>query len=142
MRATLFHSSLAVLFALSASACSSATGPTTTTLVLSTPPNFVAVVTNNVLEQGNTPAGYISQHNIWVTIQSALATEGNAGVVAGKLCPVFIRVKDSTFVRATAGAIKVGDDIQVWHDLGVEYGSAEAPPGAPAYSGLQIVILR
>jgi hypothetical protein len=142
MRTTTCSAWLPFVFTLSAVACTSATGPTTTTLVLSTPPNFVAVVTSNTLEQGNSPAGYISQHNIWVTIQSALATEGNAGVVVGESCPVFVRVKDSTFVRAAAGAIKVGDDIQVWHDQGVEYGTGEAPPGAPAYSGQQIVILR
>ena len=142
MRTTMLHWLLPALFALSATACSSATGPTTTTLVLSTPPNFVAVVTSNTLEQGNSPAGYISQHNIWVTIPSALATEGSAGVVVAKSCPVFVRVKDSVFVGATAGAIKVGDKIQVWHDQGVVYGSAEAPPGAPAYSGEQIVILH
>ena len=142
MRATLLHLSLPMLVALSASACDSATAPTTTTLVLSTPPDFVAVVTSNTLERGNSPAGYISQHNLWVTIPAAIATEVNAGVVVGELCPVFVRVKDSTFVRVTAGAIKVGDDIQVWHDGGLVYGSAQAPPGAPAYSGQQIVILR
>jgi hypothetical protein len=142
MRGTLRYCSLPVLFALSASACGSATGPTTTTLVLLTPPNFVAVVTSNTLERGNGPAGYYSQHNVWVTIPSAIATEGNAGVVVGELTPVFIRAKDSTLVRSTAGAIRVSDVIQVWHDQAVAFGTAEAPPGAPAYSGQQIVILR
>ena len=139
MRTTICSASLPLLFTLGALACTSATGPTTTTLALSTPPNFLAVVTSNTPESGNGPAGYYSQHNVWVVIAPEV---GNAGVVVGELCPVFIRAKDNTLVRSTAGAIRVGDAIQVWHDQVVAFGTAEAPPGAPAFSGQQIVILR
>ncbi len=144
MRTTTCSAWLPFLFTLSALACTSATGPTTTTLALSTPPNFVAVVTSNTPERGNGPAGYYSQHNVSVAFLPPFASNatGSAGVVVGDLRPVFIRAKDSTLVRSTAGAIRVGDVIQVWHDQVVAYGTAEAPPGAPAYSGQQIVILR
>ncbi len=141
MRTTTRSDWLPLLFTLSALACSSATGPTTTTLVLSTPPNFVAVVTSNTLERGNSPAGYVSQHNLWVTIPSAISTQVNAGVVVGELTPVFLQT-NGRLVHTTASSIRVSDVVQVWHDQTVAYGTAQAPPDAPAYSGQQIVILR
>jgi len=110
------------------------------TLVLSTPPDFTATVTKVELESANGPAGPYSQHNMWLVIPPG--TSPNAGLVVAQATPVFVRTSDGIF-SSDAGRVRVGDRVEVWHDIQVANGAAEGPPGAPTYINLkQLVIDR
>ena len=121
-----------------AAACQSATD-SDPGLVLTGAPDMVAVVAQTTHESGFTPAGYVSQYDIWVAVPPSAAAD--AGVVIGKSTPVFLST-DGILTRVTAASIIVGDSIQVWHDASVGYGAVQAPPGSPCYTGTQVVILR
>lgn len=119
--------------------CSDSTA-TATTLPIPGPPDFLARVSSNTHREFFAPSGYwVSQYEIWVAIPPSLSA--NAGVVVGAARPVFAR-SCGVLERVTPAAIAPGDAIQVWHDATVGYGSVQAPSGAPAYGGTQIVILR
>jgi hypothetical protein len=108
--------------------------------VLTTAPNFSGLVSKSALESGNGPAGYYSQYDVWVIVPPA--SDANAGVVVPMSAPVFVR-RDAGLETASAGEIRVGDRIQVWHDaVPVAYGAVQGPPGAPTYIGTQIVLVR
>lgn len=124
------------LVALAACSSSSALGPPAT-LVLSTPPDFSAHVSKVEYEGANGPAGPYSQYNAWVIIPPA--TGANAGVVIPTKMPVFARHNGQIY-SSSASSIKVGDLIEVWHDITVAYGAAQGPPGAPTYTSTQVVI--
>jgi hypothetical protein len=109
------------------------------TPVLTRAPDLTATVTMDTLQAGYTPEGYLSQYDVWVAI--APSTAADAGVVFGASTPVFTST-GGVLTRATAASIAVGDVIQIWHDATVAYGAVQAPPGAPAYSGTQVVVLR
>ena len=146
MRTTTFPPTLVLLVAATFLACDNPVAPigpceTSPTLFSSIPPAFVAVVVRIDYEDGPTPAGFVlSQYVLWLTI--APATRPNAGVVLGRGVPIFVRSGAGTAAGATACAIKVGDRVEVLHDQSIGYGAVEAPPGAPVYSGTQLVILR
>jgi hypothetical protein len=78
--------------------------------------------------------------NVWVVIPPA--TTANAGIVVGDNVPVFIRLGTRPLATANSRAITVGDQVQVWYAGGAGYGAVQAPPGAPAYSAAQVVIVR
>ena len=121
-------------------ACSSSTLGPPATLLLSTSPDFTATVAKVEFESANGPAGPYSQHNVWLVIPPGTAP--NAGLVVGKRTPVFVRTGAGVFLSNPSG-IKVGDRVEVWHDIQVAYGAVQGPPGAPTYTNLkQIVIDR
>jgi hypothetical protein len=118
--------------------CTSATEPV---LAISAPADFSAKVTQVQLANFNAPSGHaVSQYEMWVTI--APGTAPNAGVIFAASAPVFIRTSGDHLKAVSGASIRVGDQIEVWHDAGAGYGSAQAPPGAPAYGGVQVVIVR
>ncbi len=103
------------------------------------PAAFTGLVSQVTLQEGYAPGGYISQYDVWLAIPpSSLA---NAAVVVGRSAPVTIYISGRTIV-ASASAIRVGDQIEIWHDAPVVYGSVQAPPGAPAYFPTRVVVLR
>lgn len=108
------------------------------TLALSTPPDFTATVTKVEFEGGNGPAGPYAQHNVWLVIPPGTAP--NAGLVVGKTTPVFVRTHDGIFSSDATG-IRVGDKVEVWHDIQIAYGAVEGPPGSPTYSNLKQVVI-
>lgn len=107
---------------------------------LAGPPTFVAVVTRVIHEQGNTPAGPLSQYDFWMAIIPS--DTANVGVVAGTGVPVFLQVGSGPLFPTGIANIQVGDRVAAWTAANPAYGSAEAPPGAPAYLGQQLVIQR
>jgi hypothetical protein len=119
--------------------CSGTTTPEAT-LALTTTPDFSATVSQVTVENGNSPAGPISQIALWVIISPA--TAANAGVVVGSPVPVFIRSSGRRLTTASRADIHAGDVIDVWHDFTVGYGAVEGPPGAPTYGSTQVVIVR
>ena len=105
-----------------------------------TAPDFVARVSRIQYEDGNSPAGPLSQYDLWLTISPA--TSPNAGLIVGRSAAVFARSSGGTLMPASACSIAANDVVEVWHDPSVAYGSVEAPPSAPAYFGTQVVIRR
>jgi hypothetical protein len=139
MRSTLRFLSSTWLIGLVACSGNGALGPPAT-LVLSTPPDFTATVVKVEFESANGPAGPYSQHNMWLIIPPG--TSPNAGLVVAKATPVFVRTSNGIF-SSDASRVRVGDRVEVWHDIQVAYGAAEGPPGAPTYINLkQLVIDR
>jgi hypothetical protein len=139
MRAlTVFRSLLAASAAVAITACSDSTGPETQ-LQIAIPSNFVGTVTKVEYEGGNGPAGYYAQYDVWLVVPPG--TTSNAGVVVPVHAPVFTR-RGGAVYTADASDIHVGDQLEVWHDEFVGYGAVQAPPGAPAYTAMQVVIIR
>jgi hypothetical protein len=139
MRSILCFLSSAWLIGIVACSSGSTLGPPAT-LVLSTAPDFTASVARVEFERGNGPAGPYSQHDVWLVIPPG--TAANAGLVIGEPTPVFVRTGAGTFLSNPSG-LKVGDRVEVWHDIQVAYGAVQGPPGAPTYTNLkQIVIDR
>jgi hypothetical protein len=133
---------ISVLSALGVACLDSAApdGVSDTGLVVPGTPDLTVVVFQSTHEEFNAPDGYHhSQYAIWVGGAGALNPD--AGVVVGAGGPVFIR-SAGELTRTTAAVITAGDTIQVWRSTSVSYGAAQAPPGAPCYEGLQIVIVR
>ena len=108
-------------------------------LVLTTLPDFSARVSYVAFEGGNGPDGAYSQHNVWVIVPPA--TDANAGVVVPTRSPVFVRTRDGIF-SSDGNQIRIGDRVEVWHDVTRAYGVVEGPPGAPTYTSTQVVIDR
>jgi hypothetical protein len=105
------------------------------------PPDLVAVVYQTTHRTGTSPAGPLDQYELWVGPRGSSAPD--AGLIVGPAAPVFRRVGGE--LRATTGAaIAVGDHIEAWRDTlgGAAFGSVQAPPGAPAYFALQVVIAQ
>ena len=130
------------MVALSLIAAMSCSGSTDAplTLVLNTEPDFSGSVERVLYESATGPAGPYTQYDIWVIIPPA--TSANAGVVLPTSVPVFLQTGGTLFT-AIGSEIRVGDQIQVWRDpTHIAYGSAQAPPGSPSYTGTQIVIVR
>ena len=119
-------------------ACDGPAAPKTS-LSITRPPDFVAVVTRNTHEDFESPEGHISQYALWLAVRPSLTA--NAGVVFTLSDPVFIRSGES-LARASAPTIAAGDSIEVWDDGSVAEGAAESPPGSPEYKGTQAVIVR
>src|SRR5262245_5213197 len=115
--------------------CDSPTAPDE--LVVTGAPDLTAVVTHATYESGMTPAGYMSQYDLWISTSPARTSD--AGVVVGSSTPVFIRINGQLH-RASSASFKVGDAVQVWHDGTVGYGAVESPPGKPCYVSTQVVI--
>jgi hypothetical protein len=129
--------SLALLLALIG--CGEQTPPQDDPGILPGPPNLTAVVFQSTLRSGPTPAGYITQYELWIGASGSTAPE--AGLVVGEKVPVFQRIEQELIPR-TPAAIAVGDLLEVWREPGGAYGSVQAPPGAPAYTALQVIITR
>lgn len=109
------------------------------TPVLAGPPDFVAIATSNTHMEGFVPAGFwLSQYEVWIAIPSGL--QPNAGVIVAAGGPVYLST-NGVITADTAADILPGDSIQVWRNTQVAYGSVQAPPGAPAYSAKQVVIV-
>ena len=106
-------------------------------LVLSTPFDFSARVSQIDFEGGNSPNGPYSQYDAWVIVPPGASA--NAGVVIPTNAPVFVRHNGQIFSSRVTN-VKAGDLVEVWHDKTVGYGAAQAPPGAPVYAATQIVI--
>ena len=131
--------SLFLALALAAAACRDSAGPATT-LAIPGPPDFAAVVTRNTHHEFFAPSGqWVSQYEVWVAIPPA--DSANAGVVVAAARPVFSSA-NGVLERVSPADMTLGDSIKVWHDSTVAYGSTQAPAGAPAFRGLQIVIVR
>ena len=135
MRRIIFTAALA---ALGAMACRDTTAPTTI-LTESGSADFEAVVIKITHESFFSPAGYVSQYDVWVAI--APSNHADAGLVLGASTPVFIS-NDGVLVRATGESIRFGDSVQVWRDSSVGYGAEQAPPDSPCYHATQVLILR
>jgi len=132
-----------VLLTLLLVACQDSTSPGSSHesgLVVPGPPDLSVVVFQSTHQEFDAPDGkHHSQYAIWV---GGLGTSSpDAGIVLGAAGPVFIR-KGTTLTRTTAASIAPGDAIEVWRTGSVSYGAVQAPPGAPCYHGLQIVIVR
>lgn len=109
-------------------------------LVIDTPPAFIAKTISTTYKEFIQPRGILTrQYEIWLAIPPSV--DANAGVVVARDTPTFIRAA-GTLLTASPADIAPGDSLLVWHDSFVAYGSVQAPPGAPAYSGTQIVIAR
>jgi len=127
------------MLALAVFGCTAATN-SRVTLPLQMPPDLGARVISVHHQQGWAPDGfYMDQYAVWVAI--APSDSANAGVLVGARQPVFLQAGDA-LVRDSAADITSGDSVQVWHDIGVDQGSAQDPPGAPGYTATQIVIVR
>lgn len=122
---------------LAAAGCLDATSATVA-LPIQTAPDFTARVVIATHEQMVSPAGPVSQYDLFVAIPPS--DTANAGVVIPESMPVFEAVSGQ-YVRTTAAVIRVGQTIQVWHDFHVAYGAVQAPPGAPVYVPTQIVVI-
>ena len=120
-------------------ACSGDSAGPRADLVLTTPPDFSARVSYVEFEGGNGPDGAYSQQNVWVVVPPA--TVANAGVVVPTSSPVFIRTGDG-ILSSDANQIRIGDRVEVWHDITAAYGVVEGPAGAPTYRSTQVVIDR
>lgn len=138
---------LIVLMALAGTGCSDSTGSdgggncALTTVAFSlTPADLSARVSTVTFDNEIGPWGPLNQYNLWLTIAPSIAP--NAGLVVGKAVPVFVQVGSTPVMASSACAIAVGDSLHVWHDATVVYGAVEAPPGAPAYYGTQVLIVR
>ena len=104
-------------------------------------PDFEATVVNVAGETIVSPSGAISQTVVWVAIPPA--TSANAAVIVPESTPVFVqRGTGGATVAAAPDAIATAGHIKVWHDQTTSFGAAEAPPGAPAYSAIQLVVVR
>ena len=125
------------VIAASLAACGNPLGPPAT-LVLSTPPDFTATVARINVESGLSPEGSYSQDDAWLVIPPSKTP--NAGLVLGKTTPVFVRTHGRVSL-SSAGDIKAGDRVEVWHDIQVAFGAAEGPTGAPTYFGIEQVII-
>ena len=125
------------LLLVAGAACSAVTAPAAT-LALSTAPDLAGTVTRVTAESGTSPEGAYSQYDLWVTVPPA--TAASAGVVLPLTTPVFVRSRGGAITAAHLGDLHAGDAIEVWHDRGVAYGAVQGPPGAPTYTGTQIVI--
>jgi hypothetical protein len=117
--------------------CSSATEPVSPRF--STAPAFSATVTMAERESGLGPAGAYNQVDVWLAIPPG--TDPNAGIIVPDATPVYV-ASGASFYASSAGAIKVGDRVQVWYDDGPVYGAVQSPPGSPAYRAAQVVIVR
>ena len=116
----------------------SATDPTDAPIT--TPHDFVAVVTQITYEDGFVPAGFkLDQYDFFVTIPPA--TQANAGIVLGPHTLVF-RPRGRSFTPVSRSRVAVGDTLKVWLGSGPAYGSVQAPEGAPAYGVNQIILLH
>lgn len=141
MRSTVGLTTLLLVAALGCdSPMDSAMCATTVLAPMSTTPDFVARVAMVRYENGISPAGPLSQYELWLAISPA--TSPNAGLVVGRNVPVFVRSASGTLMPASGCAIAMSDVVEVWHDQSVAYGSVEAPPSAPAYFGTQVAIRR
>jgi hypothetical protein len=99
----------------------------------------MALVFQNTRRSGATPMRYITQYELWIGAPGS--TTPGAGRVIGEKTPVFQRIGEK-LTPTTAAAIAVGDLLEVWREPGVAYGSVQAPPGAPAYYALQVILTR
>jgi len=120
--------------------CHDSTGPATT-LEVDGPSDFTAIVYQSTPEDFYSPAGtHVSQYDVWIGPTGG--TGPDAGVLVGSETPVFTR-RAGRLDRTTGASIAVGDLIEVWRrDFPIDYGTVEAPPGAPCYWGTQVVIVR
>ena len=140
MRHTAMYGVLSILCTLSAAGCSRSVDPVTTP-PLATAPDFEATVATVARENVVSPAGPHTQVNMWVVIPPA--TSSNAGVTVPDATPVFLQSGSAgVLTSSTADAIVAGDHVRVWHNENTSFGAAEAPPNAPAYSAIQLVIVR
>ena len=127
------------LLALALAGCSDPAGPSAT-LTVDPTADFAAYVSKAEYESANGPAGPYAQYDLWLIIPPSQTA--NAGVVLPLSAPVYLR--DGGRTRLASGAdIRVGDQVQIWHDhLHVSHGAVQAPPGAPGYVGTQVIIVR
>ena len=140
MRRSAMYGVLSILVALSTLGCTGGVDPVTT-LRITTTPDFDATVASVANEVVISPAGQHSQTNVWVVIPPATST--NAAVIVPNGTPVYLqRASTGVVVSSTADAIMAGDHVRVWHDEKTSFGAVEAPPNAPAYSAIQVVIVR
>ena len=131
--------SLGFALLLALAGCGDQTRPEGDPQILPDPPNLMARVFQSTRRSGPTPAGYISQYELWIGAPGSTAPE--AGLVIGEKTPVFQRI-DEELVLTTAATIAVGDLLAVWREPGAAYGSVQAPPGRPAYYASQVVVTR
>lgn len=126
--------------ALATGSCNdTALGPETR-LTIDTPPDISATVAQANFESGNGPGGPFAQFDVWLVVPPGVAP--NAGVVLPVTAPVFIRQNGRTYA-ANGRDIATGDRVDVWTVAHfVAYGSVQGPPGAPTYTGAQLVIYR
>jgi hypothetical protein len=109
-------------------------------LTLTTAPDISATVAKAEYEGGISPGGLYAQYDVWLIVPPATAP--NAGVVLPTRAPVFVRWNGRTYA-ASASDIKAGDRVEVWTEGHfAAYGAVQGPPGAPTYTGTQVVIDR
>lgn len=131
---------LSIVGILASIACEGGVGPITTPPITRAS-DFEATVAVVARETVVSPAGQRSQIDVWVVIQPG--TSANAAVIVSDATPVFLqRGSESAVVAARADALVTGDHVKVWHDANTSFGAAEAPPGSPAYSAVQLIIVR
>jgi hypothetical protein len=140
MRITTGCSVLLVALALASESCNGdALGPETA-LTIATPADLSASVAKATLESGVGPEGPYSQYDVWLVVTPGGAPD--AGVVMPVNAPVFVQRSGRTYA-ANASDIAAGDHVDVWTvPRRVAYGVVQGPPGAPTYTGMQLVIYR
>lgn len=86
------------------------------------------------------PGGSYAQFDVWLVIPPSAMP--NAGVVLPTAAPVLVRWNGRTYA-ASGNDIAAGDRVDVWIvPKYVAYGAVQGPPGAPTYTGTQLVIDR
>jgi hypothetical protein len=139
MRSGSSRLSLSSVLLLALAGCGDQTRPQGDPAVLPDPPNLTALVFQSTRRSGATPVGFITQYELWIGPPGSTTPE--AGLVIGEKTPVFERMNE-TLIPTTAAAIAVGDLLDVWREPSAAYGSVQAPPGAPAYYALQVIVAR
>jgi hypothetical protein len=64
------------------------------------------------------------------------------GLIVGLPTPVSLLQGTRPPVKATSYSFLVGDEVEVWRDASVAWGSQQSPPGTPSYHATRIVIHR
>lgn len=128
------------LLTLASTACRGPSLGPEQTPTLTTPPDLSATVANAWYESAYGPAGPYAQFDVWLAVPPSATP--NAGVVLPMAAPVLVRWNGRTYA-ASGNDIAVGDRVRVWVvPQHVAYGAVQGPPGAPTYTGTQLVIDR
>jgi hypothetical protein len=140
MRTSTARSVFLVALALASGSCAGAVFGPETTLTINTPADLSANVAKATLESGIGPEGPYSQFDVWLFVAPGAAPD--AGVVMPTAAPVFVQ-RNGRAYAADASDIRAGDRVDVWTVPDrVAYGVVQGPPGAPTYTGTQLVIHR
>jgi hypothetical protein len=105
-------------------------------------PNFVARVVSACRASGVSPATAELSSQVDLIVAIAPATVGNAGLIVGMRTPIYTRQDTKPPLVESANALRIGDELEVWHDGMPIVVSAQSPRGTPAFVATKIVVQR